>query len=132
MKKGRLAAAVFALGCFMFVTFTLGRAYRERRAVEDAREVLEQLGRMQVAHKRLAGVYTEDLGALADLTDDWGSFMRALDEILDLKAGFQMTPTRAGYKITARARDSARTVVTLEGPPPKSITQASKPAPVLH
>ena len=126
MSRGRLALAAFLLLSAVIGVWSMGRAYRERRCVEDARAVLAQLGSMQDSYRRVHGEYTDDLSALADMTDDWGAFMNSLDVLLDLKAGFVMEPTRTGYRISAHARDRARSVVLYEGPPRKSLAEAAK------
>ena len=126
MSRGRLAFVAFLLFCAVAGVWSMGRSYRERRAVEDARTVLAQLGSVQDSYRRLHGEYTDDLSALADMTDDWGAFMNSLNVLLDLKAGFVMETTRTGYRISAHARDRAGTVVVYEGPPRKTITEAAK------
>jgi hypothetical protein len=126
VNRRRLAAvSAVLLGAFA-ILFAAGRAYRERQAVQDAREALETLGRMEQSYRRVRGEYADDVSALADMTDDWGAFMGALDAVLDLRAGFEIALVPGGYRITARARDRRRTVVVHEGPPRKGIVEASK------
>jgi len=119
----KLAALTLALVVAGFWSF--GRVYRELKAVEDAREVLAVVGRMQEAHLRVQGVYTEDVSALADMTDDWTRFMESLDKVLDLRAGFEISVSGRSYRITAHARDRKGSVVVLEGPPKIGMAAAS-------
>jgi hypothetical protein len=119
-------ASAFAILCAVLGIWSVARVYAERRSVEDARAALVQLGAMEQSYRRLHGEYTDDVSALADMTDDWHAFMNSLNVMLDLKAGFVIETTRAGYRITAHARDRASTVVVYEGPPRKTITEAAK------
>ena len=104
----------------------MGRLYREMRAVEDAREALANLGRMEEAHRRLQGVYTEDVSALADMSDNWSGFMESLNKILDLRAGFNIVVSGRSYRITAHARDRRSSVVVFEGPPRVAMADTGK------
>lgn len=121
----RLKAGAAVLALAAFGLWSLGRVYRELKAVEDARAALSELARMQEAHRRVEGAYTEDLSALADMTNDWSRFMEALDKVLDLRAGFQMTVSGPAYRIAAHARDRKGSVVVLEGPPKMGMAAAS-------
>jgi hypothetical protein len=126
VNRTRLKSAALVFVAVCAVVWSFGRAYRERRAVEDAQQVLANLGRMQEAHRRLEGAYTQDLSALADMTDDWSAFMESLNTFLDLRAGFEISVSGPGYRITAHARDRKKSVVVLEGPPKTSMAQAAK------
>ncbi len=96
--------------------FSIGRAYDQRRLVEDARVALHGLGDLEDVHKRLYGEYTEDLSRLADLSNDWHGFMAALDALVDFRAGFSIRAGKNGYRIEGHARDRRGTVVVWEGP----------------
>jgi hypothetical protein len=126
LNRSRLKLAAFVLVAALVGLWSLGRVYREARAVDDAREALAELGRMEEAHRRLQGVYTEDLSALADMSDDWSRFMESLNKILDLRAGFEISVSDRAYRITARARDRRSTVVVFEGPPRVAMADAGK------
>jgi len=125
VNRTRLKIGVFVLAAACAATCSLGRAYRDRRAVEDARQVLADLGRMEEAHRRLEGAYTDDLSGLADMTADWHGFMTSLNVILDLPAGFEIAVTDRSYRVTAHARDGKRSVVVLEGPPKTPLSSAA-------
>lgn len=125
MTLPALKPAAFVLVLLVAGFWSSGRVYRELKAVDDAREVLAGLGRMQEAHRRAQGVYTEDVSALADMSDDWSGFMASLDKVLDLSAGFEIAVSGPAYRIKARARDRKRTVVILEGPPRVGMAAAS-------
>ena len=125
MNRTRLKIAAAALAVAVFALWSFGRMYSEIRAVEDAREVLVVLGRMQEAHRRMQGVYTEDVSALADMSQDWRRFMESLNKVLDLRAGFEMSVAGPSYRITAHARDRRSSVVVFEGPPKVGMAAAS-------
>ncbi|MDD5302359.1 MAG: hypothetical protein PHS14_04545 [Elusimicrobia bacterium] len=125
MSRARLKIAAAALAVALVALWSFGRLYRELKAVEDAHEVLAALGRMQEAHRRVQGVYTEDVSALADMSDDWGGFMKSLNKVLDLRAGFEISVSGPSYRITAHARDRRSSVVVFEGPPKIGMAAAS-------
>lgn len=114
------AKAVLPTGGFLFLLLLgTGLGYQSRARVVEADLALQQLGRMQAAHRRLYGEYTGNLSRLADLSGDWFAFVDGLDKVLDLRAEFAMQGDARGYRIEARARDWRRTRVLLVGPPPK-------------
>lgn len=125
MSRSTLKAAAAALVLAAAGFWSFGRVYRELKAVDDAREVLAVLGRMEEAHFRVRGVYAEDVSALADMTDDWHGFMNSLDKVLDLRAGFEISVSGRSYRVVARARDRKGTVVVLQGPPKVGMAAAS-------
>lgn len=125
MNRTRLKIAAAALAVAFIALWSFGRLYRELKAVDDAREVLASLGRMQEAHRRAQGVYAEDVSALADMSDDWTGFMESLNKVLDLRAGFEMSVAGPSYRITAHARDRRSSVVVFEGPPKVGMAAAS-------
>ncbi|OGS39420.1 MAG: hypothetical protein A2506_00180 [Elusimicrobia bacterium RIFOXYD12_FULL_66_9] len=127
MNRSRLKVAAFVLFAFLASLWYLGRVYREIRAVEDAREALAVLGRMQEAHLRMQGAYTEDVSALADMGDDWSGFMESLNKVLDLRTGFEMSVSGRSYRIMAHARDKRSSVVVLEGPPKVPMAATAAP-----
>lgn len=126
MSRSRLKIAAFVLAAVFAAFWSMGRVYREMRAVEDAREVLAVLGRMQESHRRVQGAYTEDVSALADMSENWSGFMASLDKVLDLRAGFEIAVSGRSYRITAHARDRRRSVVVFEGPPKVAMAVAGK------
>lgn len=132
MSRIQLKRAALALVIALAALWSVGRLYRELRAVEDAREALAMLGRMQEAHRRVEGEYTDDVSALADMTEDWTAFMESLNKILDLRAGFEMTVSGRSYRITAHARNRRSTVVTYEGPPKVAMTAVAASAKLTH
>lgn len=125
MNRARLKIAALILAVISAAFWSFGRMYREIRAVEDAREVLVVLGRMQEAHRRVQGLYTEDLSALADMSQDWTRFMESLNKVLDLRAGFEIVVSGRSYRITAHARDRRSSLVVFEGPPKVGMAAAS-------
>lgn len=129
MNRFRRKAAIFVIAAVLAVLWLFGYVYRERRAVEDAREVLLALGRMEESHRRVEGVYTEDVSALADMSDDWKGFMESLNKILDLRAGFEIAVSGRNYRITAHARDRRRSVVVFERERPTGSAARLKPWP---
>lgn len=126
MSRSRLKIAAFVLAAVFAAFWSMGRVYREMRAVEDAREVLSVLGRMQESHRRVQGAYTEDVSALADMSENWSGFMASLDKVLDLRAGFEIVVSGRSYRITAHARDRRSSVVVFEGPPKVAMADTGK------
>lgn len=126
MNRPRLKIAALVLVIIVIALWSTGRLYREMRAVEDAHAALADLGRMEEAHRRLQGVYTEDVSALADMSDNWSGFMEALTKILDLRAGFDIAVSGRSYRITAHARDRRSSVVVFEGPPKVAMADTGK------
>lgn len=121
------ARPLAAAGMGLIVAIGLGRAYTQRRLVEDARAALKGLGALEEVHKRLYGEYTQDPSRLADLTDDWRGFMASLDALLDFRAGFAIRVEKNAYRIEAHARDRRRTVVVWEGPPKLDLAGPGAP-----
>jgi hypothetical protein len=126
LNRSRLKIAALVLAAVFMAFWSMGRLYREMRAVEDARDALANLGRMEEAHRRLQGVYTEDVSALADMSDNWSGFMESLNKILDLRAGFNIVVSGRSYRITAHARDRRSSVVVFEGPPRVAMADTGK------
>ena len=126
MNRSRLKIAAFVLAAVFAALWSFGRLYSNLRAMADAREALANLGRMEEAHRRLQGVYTEDVSALADMSDDWRAFMESLNTILDLRAGFEIVVSGRSYRITAHARDRRGSVVVFEGPPKVAMADTGK------
>lgn len=126
MNRTRLKIAAASLAVFLIALWSFGRLYRELKAVEDAREVLAVLGSMEESHRRVQGAYTEDVSALADMSENWSGFMASLDKVLDLRAGFEIVVSDRSYRITAHARDRRRSVVVFEGPPKVAMADTGK------
>ena len=126
MNRSRLKIAAFVLAAVFAALWSFGRLYSNLRAMADAREALANLGRMEEAHLRVQGVYTEDVSALADMSDDWRAFMESLNTILDLRAGFEIVVSGRSYRITAHARDRRGSTVVFDGPPKVAMADTGK------
>jgi hypothetical protein len=132
MISRRIAALVLMGGLSaLLVAMRVSRLRDDRLRVLEARQTLGELARMQEAHRRMYGRYTDDLGRLADMTSGWYKFMASLDVVLDLRAGFKMSADADSYLIEAHARDTGRTPVALSGrqkpAPPASLTGGRLP-----
>lgn len=122
--KGRGEGAVLfmagALGAVALfggnVWYTLTRPTpADMLAVERAREGLDVLARIQAAHKERYGSYSSDMAALADISGDAEQFRTAIKDLFDLES-LRIDAGNIGYRLSARAKDRRRTVVTLKGP----------------
>ncbi len=84
-------------------------------AVERAREGLDVLARIQAAHKERYGSYTSDMAAMAEVSGDAEQFSTAIKDLFDLES-LRIDAGNIGYRLSARAKDRKRTVVTRSGP----------------
>ncbi len=84
-------------------------------AVEKAREGLQILARVEEAHKERHGRYTDSLAELAEASGDVEQFKQALLEIFDPNL-FRVEAGPKGYRISAAAKDRAKTRVHIQGP----------------
>lgn len=111
------AAALSAVGLFAGnVWLTLSRPLpSDLLAVRRAQEGLDVLAQVQAAHKQRHGSYTKDLGAMAEVSGDAAAFDKALNELFD-RASLRIEAGNIGYRMSARARDRRRTLLTLKGP----------------
>lgn len=103
-----------------------GRIYDDSRRVFEARRSLAALALIQEAYRSEHGAYASDLGALAEQTRDAFGLVSSLDKILDLKAGIVVKGDAQDYHFEARARNRARTVVVLDGPPRRRMADAGR------
>ena len=125
MKLGPISRgkALGLLACLAAIIWMAGAmrvdARRQKKKVEDAAATIKDLGAIQESYQRIHGKYTANVFHLANMTKDWKAFMEALDVILDLRT-MRMWTDRAHYRIEARARDRARSLIVLEGPMTKT------------
>ena len=76
-----------------------------------AKNHLEKIGFLEEVHRLNYGYYTNDLLRLAILSGDPMQFQRDTHKVLENK-GFRIGVTDRDYKITARAKDTKKTLVT--------------------
>lgn len=84
-------------------------------AVQRAREGLDVLARIEAAHKARYGSYTNDMAALAEVSGDAAQFGAAIKDLFDLES-LRIDAGNVGYRLSARAKDRKRTLLTLKGP----------------
>lgn len=88
--------------------------------VAYAKVGLEEISKLQRIYKIQNGRYTDDLGKLAPLTGEPKVFLDDMGRLFDAKAGIKIELKDKGYRVVARATDSRRTLVSLDGPPPRA------------
>ena len=86
----------------------------------QARDSLLVLARIEELEKRTTGAYTGSLEELARASGDVSEFRHALS-IIFMPELFQIEAGSLGYRISATARDSHHTRLTVAGPPPKVL-----------
>jgi uncharacterized RDD family membrane protein YckC len=112
MAGALLAVALFAGNIWLTLTRpTPG----DLLAVSRAQEGLAVLAQVQAAHKEKHGSYTNDLAAMAEVSGDPAQFEAALTELFD-RASLRIEAGNVGYRMSARAKDRKRTLLTLKGP----------------
>lgn len=112
-----LAGALLAVALFagnVWLTFTRPTP-SDLLAVARAREGLAVLAQVQAAHKEKYGSYTNDLAAMAQVSGDAAQFDAALSELFD-RSSLRIEAGNIGYRMSARAKDRRRTLLTLKGP----------------
>jgi uncharacterized RDD family membrane protein YckC len=88
---------------------------QDREAVAKAREGLKVIAQMEEAYKSQHGTYTNRLGDLAAASGDPAQFKQSMLSIFDPDE-FRIGVSPNRYLLSAHAKDSRRTVVTLSGP----------------
>ena len=97
--------------CWAFYTQSFGGAHwRENYKIRQAEKFLGQIARLEEAHKRLYGSYTNDFLRLVLLSGDPVQFQRDMNKVL-LPKGFKIGVNEDGYKISAHAKDVQKTTV---------------------
>lgn len=118
----RLATALgslVTLAGLLLVSFwanTLRPTAEDRDAVARAYEGLSVLAEIQERHREAKGAYGRTLSDLAWASGDVEGFKAAMREIFEPDR-FEIAGSESRYRITARAKDRARTPVTISGPP---------------
>ncbi|MBI4051054.1 MAG: RDD family protein [Elusimicrobia bacterium] len=89
-------------------------APQDQQMVEQARQGLRAVAKLEEIHHQKYGVYTDDIARLAQMT---GNVMEFKQELLKYVApeGFEIQSDQNHFVISARARNSRRTRVTLSG-----------------
>lgn len=114
-SSAAVAASIFiALSWVWF--YVAGPKFYELQKISNAQGILDSLASMQEDHKKTHGKYTDDLTDLANMTDNGFGFMDHCNEVLDIKAGFEMKVDDSSYRIIARARDKRSTRIEIFGP----------------
>ena len=106
---GALLMTVFGL-LFYSQIFGAG-SFAQKRLIIKAENHLEKIGYLEELHRINYGYYTNDLLRLAILSGDPVQFQRDTHKVLENK-GFRIGVTDRDYKITARAKDTKKTLVT--------------------
>ncbi len=88
--------------------------------LSQARDSLLVLARIEELEKSRTGAYTGSLTELARASGDVAEFRDSL-AVVFMPGLFQVEAGSLGYRITATARDSRRTRLTVVGPPPKVL-----------
>ncbi len=86
-------------------------SFAQKRLIIKAKNHLEKIGYLEEVHRLNYGYYTNDLLRLSILSGDPVQFQRDTQKVLENK-GFRIGVTDGGYKITARAKDAKKTLVT--------------------
>ncbi len=101
-----------ALFSFVFYSQIFGDgSFAQKRLILKAKNHLEKIGYLEEVHRINYGYYTNDLLRLSILSGDPVQFQRDTHKVLDNK-GFRIGVTDKKYKITARAKDVKKTLVT--------------------
>ncbi len=105
--------ALFALG-FMWERVWEPR-YNRVKVVAYAYMGLKEMASLQQDHLKQKGRYAENVFELASLSVDPKSFLTDMAVYFDADSGININANRHGYTISARARDTRRTPVTIRG-----------------
>lgn len=121
-QRGEGAVLFFAgaLGAVALVAVNVGTTLTrptdaDIKAIARAQEGLSVLAEVQAAHKAQFGSYTNDLSAMASVSGDAAQFDKALTELFD-RTSLRIEAGNIGYRMSARAKDRRRTLLTLKGP----------------
>ncbi len=105
-------AVLLAVFTSMFYSQIFGAgSFAQKRLIIKAKNHLEKIGYLEEVHRLNYGYYTNDLLRLSILSGDPVQFQRDTQKVLENK-GFRIGVTEKGYKITARAKDTKKTLVT--------------------
>ena len=121
-EMARFGAAALSFLAFIFIAlplvwfFLTGPKLYELQKVADAQMVLDSLAVRQEEHKKLHGKYADDLEDLAGIAGSRTEFFDRRNELLDIKAGFEMEIDDYSYRIAAHARDNKSTKIEVSGP----------------
>ncbi|MGB2578841.1 putative RDD family membrane protein YckC [Elusimicrobium simillimum] len=105
-----LLGAILSLSIFAAVKMPSPYSKQQVRVAEGQ---IAKLAYLQEVHKKQYGGYTSDIVRLGLISGDPVQFNRDMQRSLRRK-GFKMGATRDRYKITAVAKDSRQTKVTIE------------------
>jgi hypothetical protein len=108
-------AALLALGGVDLWQALLKPTPADQEAVRKAREGLRILAAMEEAYREREGRYSDRLADLAKTSGDVAEFKAAMGELFD-PYGFRIAAGPGAYRLEGRAKDSRRSVVSLEGP----------------
>ena len=110
------AVGALLLGIFVWLFYSKmigGANWYQNYQITQAENFLRKIGRLEEAHKRLYGNYTNDFLRLVLLSGDPVQFQRDMNKVLSPK-GFKLGVQEQGYKIAARAKDKEKTAVYYE------------------
>jgi hypothetical protein len=106
-----LGVAIFAATYFVFLK--PARDLAQRRY--DAQMAMLELYDLQIAHKRAAGAYANDLGALLRLSPGGAALKAKLNATTD-PATLTVVGDAEKFKLEANVRDAERTLIKIKGP----------------
>ncbi|MBQ7907915.1 MAG: RDD family protein [Elusimicrobiaceae bacterium] len=105
-------AVLLTLFSSMFYSQIFGAgSFAQKRLIIKAQDHLEKIAYLEEIHRINYGYYTNDLLRLSILSGDPVQFQRDTHKVLENK-GFRIGVTENDFKITARAKDAKKTLVT--------------------
>lgn len=115
VRAGALASlAILAVG-FMWTKVWEPR-YQRVMLVAYAHVGLNEMSELQKTYYAENGRYADNIFALSNVSVAPMPFLREMTTLFDSDSGIDITTTKKGFKIVARARDTRRTQVILSGP----------------
>lgn len=114
-----LGAIVLLSGLYgaILYTWVLRPTPGDLAAVDSAKEALLVMAQIEEEFKASRGVYSADLGELAEASGDPKEFRSALVNLF-VGERFKLQAGNKAYSIEAAARDRRKTTLVLQGPPP--------------
>lgn len=89
--------------------------YNGIMSVASAKVGMHELVQLEQVHRVAYGKYTNDLGALAQISGQPVQFQKDMSAMFDKGEGIRITTTAKGFEIRARATDPGRTLVAYSG-----------------